>query len=85
MNQIFTRGKARYKIRTSTRRFPSNLLIQKVWLPGMGSNTISGGKPGGDRARAFVQTLEAFFAKPLAPQPDDLPSSVEATSDLIAI
>jgi len=61
-------------------------LIQKVWLPRHGlEHDLRGENPGATRARAFVQTLEAFFAKPLAPQPDDLPSSVEATSDLIAI
>jgi len=57
-----------------------------MWLPRHGlEHDLRGENPGATRARAFVQTLEAFFAKPLAPQPDDLPSSVEATSDLIAI
>ena len=37
-HQLFTFGTAWYKIRTATEIFPSNLLKQKVWLPGMGSN-----------------------------------------------
>ena len=44
----------------------------------------SGGKsPGSARALALLQAGQAFFEEPLAPLADDLPSSVEPSSDFI--
>ena len=36
--QQFTNSAARYKICTTPPKYLCNLLKQKVWLPGMGSN-----------------------------------------------
>ena len=35
---LFTRNGALYKIGTASRKIACKILIQKVWLPGMGSN-----------------------------------------------
>ena len=38
MDELLTRNAALYKIGTATDKNANNLLKQKVWLPGMGSN-----------------------------------------------
>jgi hypothetical protein len=38
LHQLFAHGIAWYKIWTATGKSLSNLLKQKMWLPGMGSN-----------------------------------------------